>query len=152
MDFMGNAEMNIYFFRPSRAITTTQEIIMKKVAHCITLVFLVGFVFSGCASIIYGSTQKVTIDSNVQGADILINNKHVGTTPFTGTISRGNETTLTIAKEGFRPKTITMNTSIEPIFFGNIICGGTTGSITDFATDAMYKYSPNTIQVDLVQE
>ena len=36
------------------------------------------------------------------------------------------------------------------MFFGNIIIGGTIGSITDFATGAAYTYSPSSYQVELV--
>jgi hypothetical protein len=36
------------------------------------------------------------------------------------------------------------------MFWGNILIGGTVGSITDFSTGAMYAYAPSSFQVDMV--
>lgn len=123
---------------------------MKKtgIAFIILLSMTFAIFSNSCATIVKGPTQKVTIDSNVPGADIYLNNKRIGQTPYTGPIPRGSDTTIVVSKPGYRNKTVTLNSSVEPIFFGNIICGGTTGSITDFATGSMYKYS-STIQIDL---
>lgn len=117
---------------------------------------LVGLVLSlssaACSTIIKGQSQSVSIDSNVQGADVTVEGNLVGTTPYTGPISRGSSTTVKVSKNGYRSKTVTLSTEIEPIFFGNIIFGGFLGSSTDAGSGAMYKYSPATIQVDLVPE
>ncbi len=106
-------------------------------------------VVAGCASIINGTSEQVTINSNVKGATVQVAGGTVGVTPFTGPIPRGAGTTLIVSKEGYESKTITLNTEIEPIFWGNIIIGGVFGSTTDMATGAMYKFAPATIQVDL---
>jgi hypothetical protein len=107
---------------------------------------------SSCSSIINGSKQIVTIESNVKGADININGSSIGTTPYTGPIKRSGTTVVRVAKTGYSSKTITMSADIEPIFWGNIIVGGVFGSSTDYGTGAMYKYAPATIQVDLERE
>lgn len=105
----------------------------------------------GCASIVRGSTEQVSINSNVNGAEVNVNGVLVGKTPFTGKIKRGSSTAVSVSKPGFETKTVTLDTSIEPIFWGNIIIGGVLGSTTDLATGSMYKYSPATIQIDLVK-
>jgi hypothetical protein len=105
--------------------------------------------FAGCASIVEGTSQNVSIISNVRGAHVIVNGVNVGTTPYSGPIKRGKSTTVTLQKDGYETKTITLNTEIEPIFFGNIIFGGVLGSTTDLATGAMYKYAPATLQIDL---
>ncbi len=111
-------------------------------------VFIVSLFSMGCATILKGSSQEVTIDSNVPGALILLNNKQIGVTPFTGNIPRGFGNVLVVRKPGFRPITMALDTGIEPIFFGNILCGGPTGSTTDYLTGSMFRYA-GTIQVDL---
>lgn len=105
--------------------------------------------FSGCASIVGGTSQVVSINSNVKGADVIVNGANVGTTPYNGPVKRGKSTTVTIQKTGYDSKTITLNTEIESIFWGNIIIGGVLGSTTDLSTGAMYKYAPATLQIDL---
>lgn len=104
----------------------------------------------GCATIVKGQSQLVTIDSNIRGADVILNGKVVGTTPYNGAIERGSSSQLTIRKDGYFPKTITLSTEFEPIFWGNIIIGGFLGSSTDAGTGAMYKYSPANYQIDLL--
>jgi hypothetical protein len=105
--------------------------------------------FSGCATIIKGTTQVVSINSNVKGANITVNGEQIGATPFTGQIKRKSGTTVTLQKTGYDSKTITLTTEIESIFWGNIIIGGVLGSTTDMATGAMYYYAPATLQIDL---
>ena len=116
------------------------------------LVLLAGLtVLSSCSSIVKGKTQVVSIDSNVKNADIIVNGKTIGQTPYTGPMERDSSTTITIKKDGYTSKTITPNTEIEPIFWGNIICGGFIGSSTDASTGSMYKYAPSTFQIDLAK-
>jgi len=106
----------------------------------------------GCATIVKGKSQTVSIDSNVKGAEIVIDGTVVGSTPYTGSITRGSSTSLTVRKPGYRSKTIVLNSDVEPIFWGNVISGGFLGSSTDAGTGAMYKYSPSNIEVDLQPE
>ena len=104
---------------------------------------------SGCATIVKGDKQTVSINSNVRGAKVFVNGEQVGTTPFTGQIKRKSGTTVTLNKDGFESKTVTMTTEIESVFWGNIISGGGVGSTTDLTTGAMYYYAPATLQIDL---
>lgn len=104
---------------------------------------------AGCASIVAGTSQVVSINANVQGATVAINGSQVGVTPFTGSIARGKDTTVTVSKAGYQPQTITLSTKIEPIFFGNIIFGGLLGSTTDLATGALFEYAPSSYYVNL---
>ena len=107
------------------------------------------FLTSGCASILKGSEQPVNINSNVDGAEVLVNGQLVGRTPFSGSIKRTSEVRLTVQKDGYQSRTITLDTGIEPVFWVNIFIGGVFGSTTDLATGSMWKVSPNTYNVDL---
>jgi len=104
---------------------------------------------TGCASILKGSEQPVNINSNVEGAEVHVNGRMVGRTPFTGTIKRTNDIRLTVSKTGYTPRTISLDIGVEPVFWVNIFIGGVFGSTTDFATGSMWKVSPNTYNVDL---
>lgn len=124
---------------------------MKKSALLISLgVILSLSLFSiGCASIATGTHQLVTITSNVDGATVSLDGVKVGKTPFTGEIKK-NGKILLIEKEGYKPHSIALSKSLEGMFWGNIITGGTLGSITDFATGAAYQYAPASYQVELI--
>jgi hypothetical protein len=106
---------------------------------------------AGCATIMKGKTQSISVSSNVDGADVLLDGQKIGTTPFTGPVEKGKDA-LTIQKSGYKTATVVLSKSLEPIFWGNIITGGTLGSITDFASGSAYQYAPATYQVDLKAE
>ncbi len=106
---------------------------------------------AGCASIVKGSTQTISISSNVDGAEVFLDGQRIGTTPFTGIVPK-NKGFLMVQKSGFKTANVALSRSLEPIFWGNIITGGTLGSITDFASGAAYQYAPASYQVDLNKE
>lgn len=103
---------------------------------------------AGCATLASGTTQTMTINSNVDGARVFLDASEIGTTPFMGTVPK-NKSSLRVEAAGYRSETIALSKTMEPIFWGNIILGGTLGSITDFATGAAYQYAPATYQVEL---
>jgi hypothetical protein len=104
---------------------------------------------SGCSTIVNGSRQSITVDSNVKGAEVLINQVVVGQTPFVGQAPRGPAPQITVRKQGYESKTVVADTGFEPIFWGNIIIGGVIGSTTDAASGSMYKYSPAALNIEL---
>ena len=110
---------------------------------------LVLAITTGCSTIVNGKQQIVSINSNVADAEITANGLPVGKTPFTGNLARSNKTIIQVSKDGFVTKSITLDTNMEPMFWGNIIIGGVLGSTTDAASGAMYKYAPSAIQIDL---
>lgn len=52
-------------------------------------VLVLGLTLAGCATIISGSTQLLTVNANVQGAEVYLNNQLLGTTPLSVNIKRG---------------------------------------------------------------
>lgn len=121
---------------------------MKRLVTAVCLVSLLVLVTSGCATLMKGTTQTISVSSNVDGAEISLDGMPIGRTPFTGPVKK-NKSTLVIDMEGYRRETVALSKSLEPMFWGNIIIGGTIGSITDFATGAAYQYAPASYQVDL---
>lgn len=109
----------------------------------------IAIIFSACATLTTGTTQLVTINCNVKDAIVRLDGKEVGRTPFMGHIKK-NGKVITIEKEGYQIHKIALSTTMEGMFWGNIITGGTLGSLTDFGSGAAFKYSPASFQVDLV--
>lgn len=120
-----------------------------KIFVIFSIITISALIFISCATIVTGTTQLVTINSNVEGATIKLDGVYIGKTPFTGEIKKNGDI-LTIEKKGYKTYSIALSTSLEGMFWGNIITGGTLGSITDFATGAAYKYSPGNYQVELI--
>ena len=98
---------------------------------------------SGCATIVDGTSQPVTFNSEPNRAKIAINGVPVGVTPLTIQVKRAKNTMIEAKKDGYEPQQISLQTKVNTYFWGNILCGGFLGSTTDFASDAMVEYSPN---------
>jgi len=125
-----------------------EEMLMKRLLLISCSALMIGIIAQGCASIATGTSQSVSITSNVNDAKLFLDGSEIGTTPFNGIIPK-NKKEIKIVKEGYQTETIVLSKTLEGIFWGNIILGGTVGSITDFASGAAYTYAPATYQIDL---
>ena len=112
--------------------------------HGICMLLICSFVFnSGCCSIFTSGPQTINIDSVPQGADVKVG-PHKGKTPFTVTLPRGKDYIIT-AKYGEKTETLTLEKSIEPAYWVNILIWP--GLLVDVATAKMWKYSPTEYEI-----
>ena len=126
---------------------------MLKSAHFVRVLVL-GLTLGGCATIISGSSQIMTVNANVDGAQVHLITEAggetlLGTTPLTTRVKRGQEGSLRVSAEGYRSYQSALNKKINNVFWVNILLGGTFGSTTDYTTGAMYEYEPSTFMVSL---
>lgn len=119
-----------------------------KSAHLL-LILVLSVVLGGCATILGGSSQILTVNANVSGAEVYLNETLLGTTPLTASLERGQEGVLRVRAEGYQPYQIALNKKISTLFWVNIFSGGVFGSSTDYSTGAMYEYEPATYMVSL---
>ena len=104
---------------------------------------------SACASIVTGSRQEVTFNSNPDEATVRVNGRTMGKTPITTSLKKESGQTLVFEKEGYKLLTMQLETHLNPWFWGNIVFGGLIGSTTDGLSGAVYEYSPNQYMVTL---
>ncbi len=76
----------------------------------------------------------------------------IGKTPLNIQVAKKQGSSLRVSKKGYKDVQISMATSMPVTFFGNIIFGGFTGSTVDFASGAIYEYSPNDFFAELETE
>ena len=117
---------------------------MKFVKPLVLLVsgISVASLFSGCATILSGTTEKISVNSNPSGIKFKLDNAEY-TTPAVITVKRENEDKIIQVENPQCKKTIVLNKKINPVFFVNILSGGVFGSTTDYLTGAMWKYDDN---------
>lgn len=118
----------------------------------ITLTFLL---LTSCASIIHGSSQSVTFNSQPPGATITIDGKEYGKTPQTISLKRkgrvkGENSSkksydVKVFLEGYYSYDIKINREMDGWFIGNILFGGIIGIIVDASNGSMYKLTPDQI-------
>jgi hypothetical protein len=116
---------------------------------------LVGAVaLSGCATIMEGTTQSITIATTPPGAHCTVDREgarvgEIGVTPGSIQLNKsGKDLSVTCSKAGFQTATIAQSPDFSGTTFGNIIIGGGIGAIADAASGANYKY-PAQINVAL---
>ncbi len=112
-------------------------------------------VFAGCASIISGTKQDVTISSSPGSANIVIkSSKGIevfrGATPVRVELKRKYSYQVSIALPGYREENVYIDNNFNAWYLGNIICGGLIGLVIDAINGAMYTLEPDMISVSLV--
>lgn len=110
-------------------------------------------ILGGCASIIDGSHQEVSFNSNPDGATVNIDGRIIGKTPITAFLKKKAGQSLVFSKDGYKPLTMQLETHMDSWFWGNIVLpGGLFGSTTDGISGAINEYSPSQYMVTLQQE
>lgn len=122
----------------------------KEMNSIFALPILLSVLFlSGCASIVSGSTQSLSVDSFNKGSKIsqatctLTNNKGTWfvSTPGTVSVHRSYDPlTVKCEKDGLEPGILTVKSSTKGMAFGNILFGGVIGAGVDMGTGAAYDY------------
>ena len=84
---------------------------MKNKLQKISIILFLGFVFSSCATLFLGTEQKVTLNSEPQGADVYVNGNSINKqTPCDikipkknpeSSFNKKNEVVYTLKKEGY---------------------------------------------------
>ncbi len=104
---------------------------------------------SGCASIVSGANQSLSVDSLSKGTKVaqatctLTNNKGTWfvTTPGTVTVHRSyDDLSVKCEKDGLQPGMLAVKSSTKGMAFGNILLGGVIGAGVDAGTGAAYDY------------
>ena len=110
----------------------------------LSLLIVAAMFMNSCATILTGTTQRVTIDSTPQGADIIIDGRMMGTTPAKVRLDRDLNAFIDDAKDirleldGYYPEGYYVGTDIEPVVILNVFCP--VGFALDAVTGAIMRY------------
>ncbi len=116
---------------------------MKKVL--LGLLFAMSSLFAS-ATLFHGTTQTITVDSDPSGARVYVDGRLMGSTPVVLNLKKNKYSTITIKKECYKPATIVLQKSYDPVALLDIFWDLST---TDFLTGAISEYSPNNYYVKL---
>lgn len=106
---------------------------------------------SGCASIISGTKQEVSVNSVPSGANVKINGMNRGQTPIVLDLKRMKSHTVRIEMDGYQPYDLALSKGVNGWVLGNVIFGGLIGLVIDAVDGAIYTIKPDTIQANLVK-
>lgn len=106
---------------------------------------------SACGTLISGSSQTVSIDSNVEGAEIYEGGVLLCETPCSTQMKRERgEKTLIVKKAGYEDARVMLGSSVNIVSLLNLV--SLSGFITDAVTGAVWEYSPNNYYVNLMRD
>ncbi len=105
--------------------------------------------FSGCATIIHGTKQSVSISSTPSNAVVMIDGQEKGNTPLLIDLSRKDHHTVKITLDGFLPYETRLVRKVDGWIAGNIVFGGLIGLAVDAISGGMYKLTPDQLQAEM---
>ncbi len=125
---------------------------MKKILSLLVSCILL----TSCASTMSGSSQNITVTSNVQGATCTLTNDKGSwtlTTPGSAVITSSRvNLALTCVKEGYTNGVASLPSKHkDSATWGNVILGGGIGYIIDRKSGAAFIY-PQQVTVDLAKK
>lgn len=123
------------------------EKIMKQVLSTSLLASTI--LMTGCATVISGTSESVTIDSSPQKAEVYIDGAMVGVTPMTLKLEKNKKDSVMVKKEGFKPQSRELTKQYDPVTLVSFFWDAST---TDFITGAAMEYDPKSYYFELTPE
>ncbi|QDU34865.1 PEGA domain protein [Poriferisphaera corsica] len=105
---------------------------------------------TGCATIISGTTQDITISTEPSGAILNVNGMTLES-PATVTLSRKNNHVVEVTKPGYQTTQVNIEKGLNGWVFGNIVFGGIIGGVVDIATGSINNLNPGDIHLNLAK-
>lgn len=124
---------------------------MKKILLFFSFILLT-VCLTGCATIMTGTNHSLTINSNVEGVKVYIDEIYRGSTPIRLDLSTEEKVyTIKIEAEGFVPYIEVVQRKASGWVWGNIFLGGFIGLGIDMITGGLYVYEKDNITGNLVR-
>jgi len=123
---------------------------MRTIALLSCLMFL--FVLEGCASIMHGTSQEMTFQSSPEEVTVTVGGRVIGKTPVTSRLDKKSGQAVVFSKDGYKPVTMELTTTLDSWFWGNIVLGGLIGSTIDGISGSVNQYSPSQYFVTLTPD
>ncbi len=112
-------------------------------------------VLSACATATRGTNETVLVYASPEGAQIATSiGLTCNTSPCSLQVSRKQEFSVTVSKEGYKTQTVHVSTKVAPGgvagMAGNVLIGGVIGVGVDSVSGATLDHSPNPVLIELV--
>jgi hypothetical protein len=131
---------------------------MKK--FILLVVICSSALLAGCATIMRGTSERFTVDSIPQGADVQISTGQSGVTPFTAKVPRSQDLQISVSKPGYKTQRISVPAEISSggavataaNLFAFRDLGGLIGAAIDSSDGSAMEHKPNPLVVQLEKQ
>ena len=119
---------------------------------CSSCAVALAVTLAGCATIMQGSSQEVSISSQPTGANVFVDGVMVGTTPHVANLKRKDKHVVRLELDGYQPFELPLTRATSGWVWGNLAFGGLPGLAIDAISGGMYKLKPETVNATLAAE
>jgi len=108
----------------------------------------------GCATVVHGPRQKVSLSSKPEDVRVSVDGSHLGTTPLTSKIPRKGPHVIEFTKDGYETESIHVASSYEPQWLlanGIFVFGWPLGLLVDHVAGSPYSLDRDNFHVDLTR-
>lgn len=113
------------------------------------LLVLVATGLMGCATLIHGPSQEVTVESTPSEAQVEVDGRPVGETPVTTVLARDREYSVRIYRDGYEPHQTTLRPGRSIWAAVNALNLFVPGLLVDASTGALHTLEPGAITAEL---
>jgi len=114
----------------------------------VTIVFLLTMCASGCATVVSGKYQTISVTSDPPGVKVKSSSGPYLITPGSLQLRRNEDHTLVAEYAGSDPQQRELKHKLQGWFWGNILLGGIIGGVVDLSTGASDKLVPDKVHFD----
>lgn len=109
---------------------------------------------TSCATIFTGSSEMITINSNVDDATVKFDGMKMGKTPLNYKVKKSFKGIVTVEAEGYEEERFQLQKSFNAISLLNLLTGPffLAGAIIDLATGSFNKFDVKGVDVELKEE
>ncbi|MBA3022674.1 MAG: PEGA domain-containing protein [Gammaproteobacteria bacterium] len=109
-------------------------------------IIAISTVLSGCATVIKGTEQTLTFNSQPDGAQVILDGQPVGVTPLIMKVKKNHVSSVTVKKDGYVTQVLPIEKKFDGVTLLSIFWDLST---TDIVSGAAYEYAPNTFYFEL---
>jgi hypothetical protein len=122
----------------------------SRFQKCAGFLIIIGLaISSGCATIVYGTTQDINITTDPPGADLNVDGSEHYKSPAKITMKRKEDHMVEVTMDGYQKETLNIKSVMSGAVAGNILAGGLIGWGVDAASGAQYRLVPENVDVRL---
>jgi len=114
--------------------------------------FIVVLGTSGCATIVTGKYQNISVTSEPPGINVRADTGESIITPGSFNLIRNKNHTLVAEYEGAEPQQVQLKKGVQGWFWANILLGGVIGGVVDMASGACDKLTPDKVHFNFTTE